>query len=76
MPRKEPHGRSENGDEARALADLVNRLVARFGRENLRRFVARDTHDPVRAGGMAAFLATGQETEWTTPEPASPPHAR
>lgn len=32
-----------------AVVELVDRLVARFGRDNVQRFVAHDTHDPVRA---------------------------
>jgi protein ImuB len=65
-------------DEARALADLLNGLVARFGRENVRRFVARDTHDPARAGGTMACLSasrvsTDSATEWPAPEAGQPP---
>jgi len=60
-------------DEARALADLVNRLVARFGRENLRRFVSRDTHDPALAGGTAAFLSANPAMAWPAPEAGQPP---
>ena len=36
-----------------ALADLLDRLVARLGRERVLRCIARDTHDPARA---AAFV--------------------
>ncbi len=60
-------------DEARALADLVNRLVARFGRENVRRFMVRDTHDPVVAGGTISCLSAAESTEWPVPEPGQPP---
>jgi protein ImuB len=60
-------------DETRALSDLMNRLVARFGRESLRRFVARDTHDPERAGGTVAALAGGPEAAWPEPEAGQPP---
>lgn len=58
--------------EAKAVADLVNRLVARFGRENLRRFVAEDTHDPARAGGTASYLS-GASGHWAAPEAGQPP---
>ena len=68
------------GDETRALADLVNRLVARCGSENVRRFIASDTHDPVRAGGTAPYLAgaeaqSGQKADaaWHAPEAGQPP---
>lgn len=38
------------------VSDLVERLVARFGRENVRRFVLHDTHDPVRVAGSVPYL--------------------
>jgi len=44
-------------DEAQALAELADRLVARFGRDSVRRFIARDTHDPVLAGGTVPYLS-------------------
>lgn len=65
-------GQHEAGDEAQALADLINRLVARFGAENLRRFVGQQTHDPVRAGGTAPWLASAP-SPWPVPEPGQPP---
>ena len=37
------------GAEDLALADLLDRLVARLGRERVLRCIARDTHDPARA---------------------------
>lgn len=59
-------------DQAKGLTDLVDRLIARFGRENVLRFVAEDTHDPVRAGGTAPWLATAP-CRWEAPEPGQPP---
>lgn len=50
---KEP-GKSE---EAGTVTDLVNRLVTRFGRENVRRYVINDTHDPVLAAGSIPYLS-------------------
>ncbi len=61
----------QNGE--RAVADLVNRLVARFGRENVRRFVTHDTHDPVRAAGTVPYLAGVVSVPPPEPEPGSPP---
>lgn len=59
-------------DQAQGLADLVDRLVARFGRENVLRFVAQDTHDPTRAGGTAPWLASAP-SHWDAPELGQPP---
>jgi protein ImuB len=55
------------------VAALVDRLVARLGRENVRRFVARDTHDPVRAGGTVPYPSGHPVTSWPAPEPGQPP---
>ncbi|NWH08366.1 MAG: DNA polymerase Y family protein [Alphaproteobacteria bacterium] len=60
-------------DETRAVADLVDRLVARFGRENVRRFIARDTHDPVLAGGTVPCLSEAASAPWPAPDPGQPP---
>lgn len=60
-------------DEARDVAGLVDRLVARFGRGSVRRFIARDTHDPVLAGGMVPYLADAASAPWPEPEPGQPP---
>jgi len=65
-------GGESTQDQAQGLADLVDRLVARFGRENVLRFVAEDTHDPVRAGGIAPWL-TAAPSRWEAPEPGQPP---
>ncbi len=66
-------GERDAQDEARAVADLVDRLVARFGRESVRRFVAADTHDPMRAGGTVPYLSDVTSTPWPLPEPGQPP---
>lgn len=68
--------------EAHAVADLVDRLVARLGRGRVLRFEARDTHDPERnarlvpAGGAAhSAPRSGSATpsSWPKPEPGEPP---
>jgi protein ImuB len=51
----------ETGTEEMALseaglADLINRLVLRFGRENVLSFASRDTHDPVRASALVPAM--------------------
>lgn len=57
---------------AQGLADLVNRLMARFGRESVQRFVVSDTHDPVRAGGTVPWLSSAPSA-WPMPELGQPP---
>jgi len=60
------------GDEA--LGQLVDRLVARFGRERVLRFVARDTHLPERAAAaVPAADAAAAALPWPQPEAAEPP---
>ncbi len=66
-------GERDAQDEARAVAGLVDRLVARFGRESVRRFVATDTHDPVLAGGTMPYLSDAASMLWPKPEPGQPP---
>ena len=66
-------GRLDGGkDEDAAVADLVNRLVARFGRDRVLRFVACDTHDPVRAAGCVPILSETASAPWPALEPGSP----
>jgi protein ImuB len=55
------------------IAELVDRLVARFGRDNVRRFVARDTHDPLRAGATVPYLSAVTGAAWPLPETGHPP---
>ncbi|KAF0227108.1 MAG: hypothetical protein FD175_2870 [Beijerinckiaceae bacterium] len=57
-------GGQDAQDEARSVADLVDRLVARFGRGCVRRFVAADTHDPVLAGGTVPYLSDVISAPW------------
>ena len=64
-----PASQAEAGD----VASLVDRLTARFGRETVQRFVTRDTHDPVRAGGSVPFLSRHTTAPFAHPEPGQPP---
>ena len=66
-------GRAAHEEEARELAALVDRLTARFGRENVRRLVARETHDPVRAGGSVPYLSHHATEPFPAWEPGQPP---
>ncbi len=66
-------GGTSREEEAGAIAALVDRLTARFGRENVRRLVARDTHDPVRAGGSVPYVSSHPAVPFAEPESGSPP---
>lgn len=72
-----PANTGSQADSINEIAQLVDRLVARFGRENVRRFVAQDTHDPVRAGGTAPWLSAQEcgslSQSWISTEPGQPP---
>jgi len=59
--------------EAREIAALVDRLTARFGRDAVQRFIARDTHDPVRAAGSVAYLSHPTTAPFPASEPGQPP---
>jgi protein ImuB len=60
--------------EAAALDGLVDRLVARLGRERVLRFAARDTHLPEAAFAMRpAADAAPEAIAWTQPPPDDPP---
>jgi protein ImuB len=60
-------------NDVRAMAELINQLVARFGREHVRRFVTHDTHDPARVGSTVPYLSDVSSTSLLTPEPEHPP---
>jgi len=66
-------GGTAPAEEAGEIAALVDRLTVRFGRENVRRFVGRDTHDPVRAGGSVPYLSGHAAAPFPAPEPGQPP---
>src|SRR5690606_25854531 len=59
--------------EENEIADLVDRLAARFGGERVVRFCARDTHLPERA---AKLVPAGEDlpvTGWRVLQPEEPP---
>ena len=56
-----------------ALADLVDRLSARFGREAVTRFVPIDTRDPHRAARAVPAQGTTPLSGWPEPPPGEPP---
>jgi len=59
--------------EDEAVADLVDRLVTRFGRDRVLRFVAQDTHHPVRAAKALSAASPTTGLAWPKPEPDEPP---
>jgi protein ImuB len=62
------------GEEDRSLADLIDRLVARFGRDRVLNYVAQETHIPERAAKAAPAVATKRsEAPWPQPQPGEPP---
>lgn len=61
------------GATAATVAELVDRLSARFGPERVLRFVARDTHDPDREAHAVAAAGPAPALPWPRPEPAGPP---
>ena len=67
-------GLDNSGQDSDAVADLVDRLVARFGRDRVLRFTARDTHDPARAARrVPADAMPAQHVPWPVPVPGAPP---
>ena len=63
------HEAEQDGD----MAELVDRLVARFGRDRVLRFVARDTHDPVRAAIAVPVGSAAACAVWSAPPVGEPP---
>jgi len=56
------------------VADLVDRLAARFGRDRVLRFAAHETHDPMRAASYVhAASPSSSSGSWPKPEPGEPP---
>ncbi len=64
-------GFERQGAQESEIADLVDRLAARFGRERVLRFAAHETHDPMRAASYV--FAAAPASSWPRPEPGEPP---
>jgi protein ImuB len=60
-------------EDETTISDLVDRLVVRFGRDRVLQFAIRDTHDPVRAGGIKPAIASSAPGLWPGPDPGEPP---
>jgi protein ImuB len=78
MPLVEPLEAAQNGldgcmIEQGEIADLIDRLAARFGSSRVIQFAEEDTHDPDRASrGVPANRAI-QALAWSAPEADEPP---
>ncbi len=60
--------------EEEEVADLIDRLGARFGAEAVRRLARRDTHIPERsARTLPASVAKANGGDWGAPAPGMPP---
>jgi protein ImuB len=60
--------------EADEIADLADRLAARFGNDRVMRFVPEDTHDPDRAArAVPAIFNPPAFPLWRNPEEKEPP---
>ncbi|WP_244669129.1 Y-family DNA polymerase [Rhodobium orientis] len=67
---------SLDGSEAaeQEVSDLIDRLIARFGRDAVRRFVAVDSHIPELAARTVPALGAAEDgTPWIPPEAQSRP---
>lgn len=63
---------SPRADEA-ALAALIDRLTARFGRDRVLRFIPRDTHEPERAARAVHAAEAAGKTPWLSHAESEPP---
>ena len=61
------------GNDEDEVGALIDRLVTRFGRERVMRFVAHDTHDPSRAAETLPVLLQKRSAPFPAPEPGEPP---
>lgn len=52
---------------------LIDRLVVRFGRNQVQRFVARDSHDPRMSAARVPATSNAPSAPWPKPEPGAPP---
>lgn len=67
-------GLDAEADQEDAVSDLIDRLVARLGSARVLRFVAADTHDPLRSSRLVpAAEVPVRTTPWPVLEPSEPP---
>lgn len=55
------------------LADLIDKLVVRLGRDRVLRFLARDSHHPLRAAAATPAIGSAPAAPWDKPEAGEPP---
>jgi protein ImuB len=72
MPRGQGMLEGRDDDEG-SVAELVDRLSARFGPERVLRFTRRDTHDPRREVRAVPAASPGAVASWSAPLPGAPP---
>lgn len=64
----------DDAQEAEAVADLVDRLTARFGPAAVERFLPEDSHVPERAVRRVPAISTRAAAgEWMARQPGEPP---
>lgn len=63
-------GGHEPGDD---VAELLDRLSTRFGRDRLHRFIPGDTHIPEQGHIAVPALQSAAVMQWPMPEPGEPP---
>lgn len=63
-------GRALEADE---VANLADRLSARFGQDRVLRFLPEDTHDPDRAARIVPVQAAAAVLNWMQPAAGEPP---
>ncbi len=51
-------------EDERGEAELINRLMIRFGREKILHFVAQDSHDPLRGASAVPLSVPRTTTPW------------
>jgi len=78
LPVTEPLAASQtaldgSGQDAAALADLIDRLSTRLGPANLRRLVPHDSHIPEQAQLALPALHMPAPVPWPPPPPGEPP---
>ncbi|MBN8940734.1 MAG: DNA polymerase Y family protein [Rhizobiales bacterium] len=79
VPATEPFAVAQNSLDGHAveddeMAELIDRLVARFGTDRVLRFAARDSHDPDRAAHLVPALgAAAEQVAWRQAEADEPP---
>ena len=63
----------EGATQAPAVAELIDRLSTRLGRERVRRFAPRDSHIPEQAELMLPAAAPPPAGDWPQAEAGEPP---